>query len=329
MEGAGEIPREIPRPSRGWKLALRILVTVAFLGVLAARAQSAEDVVPANHAALTIVCLAGAVLMTLLGVVLSSWRWQRVLEVFGAHLPLRWLTKTYLASLFIGTVLPTTIGGDVLRVSRASTLVGSDKAFGSVAVERLTGFLVLPLTMLIGFAIQPSLIDEGQSWIALLVSGITLALLGFVLLAVGHPRIAGRFAERENWQRFIGEVHIGVDRLRRDPRQAFRLLMTALIYQLSVIAVFGLVFRALDLQIPVAAVIALVPAVLMIQVLPISIAGLGVREGALFLFFKTFDVSRSQALAAGLLWFGALVVVSMLGAPAFLIGHRHPARERV
>jgi uncharacterized protein (TIRG00374 family) len=333
MEGAGdipaEIPREIPRPARGWKLALRIGVTMTFLGVLAVRAQSAEDVVPENHAMLTLVLLVGAVLVTLFGVVLSAWRWQRVLEVFDAHLPLRWLTKTYLASLFIGTVMPTTIGGDVLRVSRAGTLIGGDKAFGSVALERLTGFLVLPLTVLIGFAIMPSLLDDGQSWLALLVAGITLALLGFVLLAVGHPRIAGRFADRENWQRFIGEVHIAVDRLRRDPGQAFRVLLTALIYQLSVIAVFGLVFRALDLGIPVAAVIALVPAVLMIQVLPISIAGLGVREGALFLFFKTFDVNRSQALAAGLLWFGALVVVSMLGAPAFLIGHRHPTRESV
>ncbi|HYL53612.1 MAG TPA: lysylphosphatidylglycerol synthase transmembrane domain-containing protein [Acidimicrobiia bacterium] len=325
MREAGDSPR---RGGGGWKIALRILVTAAFLGVLASRAKGAEDVLPDDHHLRTAILLASAVLVTLIGVVLSAWRWQRVLEVFDAHIALRTLTTIYLASLFIGTVLPTTIGGDVLRVSRASSLVGSRTAFGSVALERLTGFLVLPLIVICGFAIRPSLMDEPRSWLALLVGAITLALLGFVVLAVGHPRLAGRFAERENWTRFIGAVHVGVDRLRREPRKAVRVMGTALLYQLSVITVFGLVFRALDLDVPVAAVLAFVPAVLMIQVLPISISGLGVREGAIALFLHPFGVSNAQALASGLLWFGALVVVSMLGAPAFVLARRHHAEER-
>ncbi len=324
MTEAGENPR---RGGGGWKLALRILVTAAFLGVLATRAQGVEDVVPDGHHLRTGVLLVSAVLVTLLGVVLSAWRWQRVLEVFDAHIALRALTTIYLASLFIGTVLPTTIGGDVLRVSRASSITGSRTAFGSVALERLTGFLVLPLIVVCGFAIRPSLLDEPRSWLALLVAAITLALLGFVVLAVGHPRLAGRFADRENWTRFIGAVHLGVDRLRREPARVVRVMGTALLYQLSVITVFGLVFRALDLGVPLAAVLAFVPAVLMIQVLPISISGLGVREGALALFLHPFGVSEAQALAAGLLWFGALVVVSMLGAPAFALGSRKRVQE--
>jgi uncharacterized membrane protein YbhN (UPF0104 family) len=302
---------------------------VAFLAVLAVRARNVEDVVPDEHHMLTAVLLISAVLVTLIGVVLSAWRWQRVLEIFYAHVQLRTLTTIYLASLFIGTVLPTTIGGDVLRVSRASSLVGSRTAFGSVALERLTGFLVLPLIVLCGFAIRPSLLEERRSLLALLVAAITLALLGFVMLAVGHPRLAGRFAEREDWTSFIGAVHVGVDRLRREPAKAVRVLSTALLYQLSVITVFGLVFRALDLGVPTAALLAFIPAVLMLQVLPISISGLGVREGALALFLHPFGVSAAQALAAGLLWFGATIVVGLLGAPAFLIGNRKPARERL
>jgi uncharacterized membrane protein YbhN (UPF0104 family) len=86
---------------------------------------------------------------------------------------------------------------------------------------------------------------------------------------------------------------------------------------------FGLIFRALDLDVPVAAVIAFCPAVLMLQVLPISFSGLGVREGALVLFFHSFGVSNAQAVAAGLLWWGCMVAVSMLGAPAFALGNRH------
>ena len=87
---------------------------------------------------------------------------------------------------------------------------------------------------------------------------------------------------------------------------------------------FGLIFRALDLGVPTAAVLAFTPAVLMLQVLPISFSGLGVREGALVLFLHSFNVSNTQAGAAGLLWWGCMVAVSMLGAPAFAIGHRTP-----
>ncbi len=249
--------------------------------------------------------------------------------LFDAKVPLRTLTTHYLASLFIGTVLPTTIGGDVLRVSRASKTVDSPSvAFGSVALERLTGFIALPLLVFAGLAIRPSLLHVSGAWLAIVVALVTLTLLAFVVVAVGHPRLAGRFADREGWTRFIGAVHVGVDRLRREPTQTIPVLSTAIIYQLSVIGVFALVFRALDLDVPLAAVLAFTPAVLMVQVLPISISGLGIRESAVWLFFRPFGVSTGQAAAGGLLWFGALVVVSMLGAPAFLVGHRETARTR-
>ena len=165
-----------------------------------------------------------------------------MLHVFGADVPLVRLTLHYLASLFIGTVLPSTIGGDVLRVSRASDDVGSEVAFGSVVLERLTGFVALPLLVAIGFLCNPSLADHKHGWIALLVAGITLVVLVLILLAAGHPKVAGRYAESRSWTRFIGAVHAGVDQLRREPRKAVPVLLTAMVYQLSVIAVFALCF---------------------------------------------------------------------------------------
>ena len=62
----------------------------------------------------------------------------------------------------------------------------------------------------------------------------------------------------------------------------------------------------------------------MLQVLPISFNGLGVRESALVLFRHGFGVGSAAAGAAGLLWYGSLVLVSMLGAPLVAIGHRGP-----
>jgi glycosyltransferase 2 family protein len=310
------------RLSSGWKLAIRILVSLGLLAFLATHVPNVNRLIPSQHRALTFALLAAAVLMTFLGVLLSAWRWQRVLYVFDVHVPFRTLTTHYFAGLFVGNALPSTIGGDVLRVSRLSkTLDSSEIAFGSVVLERLTGFLALPILVFVGFALRPSMLDGEHAWIALLVAGITLGFLGVVLLAAGHPSAAGRFADNENWTRFIGAVHLGVDRLRRDPIQAVPVVATAMLYQLSVVTVFALVFRALDLPVPLAGVLAFAPAVMMLQVIPISLSGLGVREGALLLFLGAFGVTHGQAFAAGLLWYGALLLVSMIGAPALALGH--------
>jgi uncharacterized membrane protein YbhN (UPF0104 family) len=313
----------VPRPAPGWKFWARILVSVALLGVLVAKAPNPEHLLPNRHHLLTALLLTAALLSTLLGVVLSAWRWQKVLRVFGVSSSLRPLFGHYLAGLFVGNVLPSTIGGDVLRVSRASATVNSSTvAFGSVVLERLTGFVALPLLVFLGFAFRPSLIDVDRAWLALLIAGITLALLVVVLVLAGHARIAGRFAEHENWMKFIGAVHIGVDRLRRQPAQALPVLGTAIIYQLSVVLTVALIFRTLDMPVPLAAVLAYVPAVAMLQVLPLSFNGLGVREGALVLFLHPWGVGSAQAIAAGLLWFLATLIVSGLGAPAFAVGKR-------
>ena len=75
------------------------------------------------------------------GFVLSAWRWQRTFAVFDVHVPLRTLLGHYLAGQFVGNVLPSTIGGDVLRVSRAAKTTGTERhrvrVGGHRAPERL------------------------------------------------------------------------------------------------------------------------------------------------------------------------------------------------
>jgi glycosyltransferase 2 family protein len=331
-EGAPGAP--VPhRPGPRWKLALRIVVSAALLALLASKASGVDDAIPDQHHALTITLLAASVLTALVGVFLSAWRWQRVLLLFDVRVRIPSLFSHYVVGLLVGNVLPSTIGGDVVRVARASNTVGSTEvSFGSVVLERLTGFVALPLLVFAGFAIRPSLIDHVHSWIALLVALTTLVLLAIILFAAGHPRLAGRYAEKESWARFIGAVHLGVERLRREPRQIVPVLGTAIIFQISQVMMFGLILRALELPVPISAVIAFSPAVLMLQVLPITFSGLGVREGALVLFLHSFHVSNAQGGAAGLLWWGCMVAVSMLGAPAFALGNRPrstTAREHV
>ena len=70
---------------------------------------------------------------------------------------------------------------------------------------------------------------------------------------------------------------------------------------------------------------------LLLQVLPISLAGFAVREGALVLFLHSYldahGLPDSRAIAAGLLWYACMLIVSMLGAPAFAFGQRQPPSQ--
>lgn len=271
----------------------------------------------------TILLLGAAMAVTLLGIVLSAVRWQRVLDALELQAPIHVLVRHYLAALFVGNFLPSTIGGDVLRVSRLSAANGERPAtFASVVLERLTGWIVLPVITLAGLALNPGLLRLGAaSTVALLISLTTLALLGLLLAMVASPKVGGRLDGNDGWRRFAGAVHLGLDKFRRHPSAAVQVVVAGFVYQLAVVFAAFLAARALGLD-PVGwtAALAFIPAVAIVQVLPITIGGLGVREGAFVLFLRPLHVPASQAIALGLLVYGINLVVSLLGAPAFAAG---------
>jgi len=310
------------RLSGAAKLAFRIVISAALLALLVTKIP-ADDVQPKDTHTGTLLFLAFGLLFTLAGFVLSAWRWQRVLAVFDVRVPLRTLFSHYLAGQFVGNVLPSTIGGDVLRVSRAAKTTGtSDVAFASVVIERLSGFVALPLLSCIGFALEPSLLQIDRSWIAVMIAAATVAALVIILFVAGSPHLAGRFATHQNWTRFIGAVHIGVDRIRREPRRAVSVLVAAITYQASVLIAVYCAIHTLGVSLPNGAVLAFLPAVAAAQALPISLSGLGIREGLLVLLLHPLGVPTGQAIGIGLLWYGMTLVVSLLGAPAFAVGQR-------
>jgi uncharacterized protein (TIRG00374 family) len=327
-ETAGaRLPGRRLRLSSAAKLGVRIIVSAALLVILIAKIP-ADDIQPRNTHAGTLTFLAFGLAFTLAGFVLSAWRWQRVLTVFDTFVPLRTLLAYYLAGQFVGNVLPSTVGGDVLRVSRASKVTGTaDVAFASVVLERLSGMVALPLLTCLGFAIQPSLRDVPQAWVALAIAGGTVLALTIILVAAASPKLAGRFAKHENWMRFIGAVHVGVDRFRREPKRAAGVLFAAVVYQASVLVAVWCAIHALGVSVPNGAVLAFLPAVASAQVLPISLSGLGIREGLLVLLLHPLGVPTGKAIGVGLLWYGMTLIVSLLGAPVFAVGHRDDRSE--
>jgi uncharacterized protein (TIRG00374 family) len=320
------VTRTAPSRRAPW-LAIRVAGSAVLLAILVSKIHF-ENLLPKHPRISSVVFLVLGITAAGIGIVLSAWRWQRVLAAFDTHVPLRTLVSHYFAGQFVGNVLPTTIGGDVLRVSWGTKTTGSGQiSFASVVLERLTGFVALPLLAILGFVLRPSLLEEDHAWVALAISGITLGTLVVIVYVAAHPRLAGRFRDHENWMRFIGAVHVGVDRIRHRPRLLGGVLGAAIVYQVSTVAVVYLAVKTLDVDIPTAAVLGFAPAVAMAQVLPISVSGLGVREGMLALFLTPLGVSSGGAVAVGLLWYAMMLIVSLGGAPATAVGHRRPSRD--
>ena len=318
-----QTPTAPARRHSAWIRWGRLAVSIALLALLVTKVDPDELVPPNRSLAGSLFFLCTGLLFMAISFVVASWRWQRVLAVYDAHVPIRTLLKHYLAGQFVGNALPSTVGGDVLRISRCSKDTGSTEvAFASVVIERLTGFVALPLLIFVGFAARPDLLSLGRSWLAIAVAVATLVVLGMIVVLSASPRLAGRFVHRANWTRYIGILHVGIDRMRRDPRDASAALFAAVVYQLTVLAAVYCAVHTIGLTIPNGAVLAFIPAVAMVQVLPISVGGLGVREGMMVLLLHPLGVPTGQAVAVGLLWFAMTLIVSLAGAPAFAIGHK-------
>ena len=182
--------------------------------------------------------LAGAGLLLVVSYALSTLRWMQVTRALGLRARFESLLAHSLAGQFVSNALPTTIGGDVVRVARLSKNTGeSPGSFSSVVLDRLTGWIVLPLLTLLGLVLNPSLRELGtQTRVVVGVALATLGLLMLMLYAADHRLLGGRFRSREGWQRFASAIHLGLGSLRRRPFAVLSVSAVGFVYQFTVVA---------------------------------------------------------------------------------------------
>ncbi|MHB8465156.1 MAG: lysylphosphatidylglycerol synthase transmembrane domain-containing protein [Acidimicrobiales bacterium] len=332
MVGEEEVRQPAPWKAvlKRWFPWIRIGASVVMLAVLIEEFDI--DSLGIEWARSTVLLFLGGMCFTILGIVLSAVRWQRVLVAMDLRPRLWPLLHTYLASQFLSNFLPSSIGGDALRVTRLSATSEEDRAagdpeaptaFASVVLDRMSGWLILPLLCLAGLFINPTLLHLGRSsHAAVALSIVTLVALGAVVWAASSPRIGGRLAGHQNWLRFLGAVHLGLARILKKPTAALQVIGASVLYQLAIVTAGYLAARAIGIHLGPTAMLAFIPAVAIIQVLPISVGGLGLREGAFAVFLHPLGVATTQAIALGLCMYGMHLVASLLGAPSFAVGRR-------
>ncbi len=307
-------------------IALRVGISVALLALLVVLVPSfdADELWPEFNSA-TPFWLIGALTLTVGGMMLATARWYEVAHALGLKIKPRRMFSHYMAGMFISNFVPTTVGGDVIRITRLTNDTDDGPhSFASVLLERLSGWIVLPVFTLVGLALDPELRSLGApTRVAASTAGLTLLALALILVLVGNAWF-GRWVSKHNgWVRFVNGLHTGIDELRGKPRDTGRILVTAFAYQAVVLAAAGCAAKVVGINgLGPTELMAFIPAVLIIQVLPIGLGGLGLREGALVLFLHDLGVLDERAIAFGLLLYLLTMAGSLVGLPTLVFGGR-------
>ncbi|MDA8025291.1 MAG: lysylphosphatidylglycerol synthase transmembrane domain-containing protein [Actinomycetota bacterium] len=270
-----------------------------------------------------------AFLATLAGIALSAFRWSGALNALKVKNKFSDLFKLQLVGLFASNFLPSTVGGDIVRarwLGRRSDQVA--EGFASVIIERLTGWFVLPCLALIGIAVDPAMLHLGKvSGIIITIATATLtALLILITFTIFKKQVKpeGRF---KSLSAVISSLGNGIKQFREDPSSLVKLIAWAIAYQLSIVTAALFAASAIHISITWRELLVMVPTVAMLQVLPLTIGGIGIREGALVLMLQPLGIATTQAIEFGLVVYGINVLASLLGAPSFAFGA--PPRETV
>jgi uncharacterized protein (TIRG00374 family) len=291
---------------------LKIAISVALLWALFANVDAGEMLRQVARADLGLLLAALAALLAL--AVVQAYRWTVVLRAIGARLGLKQASLTVMIGLFFNQTLPSTIGGDAVRIWRAHKL-GLDlgRAVNGVMIDRLSALAALLLVAAIGLPKIHALIGDSVAfWVipAFIVAG----LAGFAALMT-FDRLPPAFMR---WRvvAAIGRLSADARRALVDRRYGPAVIGLSLFIQVAVSSSVWLIAAGLRLKVGWFDCLILVPPVMLISMVPISIAGWGVREGAMVSAFGLVGLGATDALALSIV-FG--LIVSLVGVPGGVI----------
>ena len=288
---------------------LRIAVSALLLGFFAWKTNWSE--VGDKFANLRVEMWFAAVGFLILAQIASARRWQR----FAEELRFQRTFQQYCSLYFIGTyfnlMLPTAVGGDVVRVLHLDGKSGRKwAALASVFLERLNGLLVLIAVACVGVLLAPA---DLPWWIPASVWGIAAgAVLGMASIPLTRNMRILPDQRREQMQ-------MAWDLL-RSPKTLAETTFMSILVQLAGVAIVACVGAGLGLDVPLAYYCVLGPLVSLLTLLPVSFNGMGLREGGTVVFLAPLGVDQSAALTLAFLWFAVNVAVSLLGGLVYLVG---------
>lgn len=270
--------------------------------------------------------LASGFLVSLFGLLSASKRWAILLGVQGVHYSHLSAFRNYLTSTFYGIAMPGAIGGDIARVLLCRKATGA--SFGllgtSVLVERGFGVIMVLNMLSIGLISTPGIKASFTFYSAICLSVVSTFVVFVLPWAMRNglfDRIAMSAPIRELFFHKAVQKLKGLSwpvRIRCNDLAA--VLLLTLVFQMTDVVTTFLVSRAFGLGIHLPVLLTTLPLVYLASVLPISPAGLGVKEATFAVVLGQFGVSSSDSALLALAIFLNRTAIGVIGAVDQLFG---------
>jgi uncharacterized protein (TIRG00374 family) len=292
--------------------ALKLIVTTALIGIIIWHVDLREFLDAVRRMDWRYVLASLLLLFT--GVVVSAFKWQRLLMVHRVRFTFARLLKWYLVGAFIGSFLPSTIGGDSYRIFKSMSNPRSKaSAVLAVFVERISGLIAL---VIIGYVAAISVYLRDKHTLA-----YGFAALGTVALACGVLTLAaamyGKLGRRLLAMKIVPDAvksfidHAG--EYKSQPNQiALTMLLSFLFHSIRIMSAW-IILMGFGVQMRIDQIALVGTITPMIAMIPVSLNGLGLQEGSMLFLLQQFGVSSAIALAVPLIIRVNMTSISLMG----------------
>ena len=246
------------------------------------------------------------ILLYALGQLISAMKWRILLNSGGVVRSIAEVVRAYFAGMFINSFGLGTVGGDLARALALKPRKGQRTAtLASVAADRVHGLTVLLSIGVLGACLSQTFL--GQEELQLLGSfAVVLAVCSWLF----GPKVLMSLSTGDG--RVPKTLRMIAGAFPSSPLLLVRVSLLATLVHVLQISMHILIANSLGISIPLMYFFAIVPLVNIVSCLPVSIQGIGVREGLYLLLLTPLGVENELAVALGVIWVLVLTSVSLL-----------------
>lgn len=319
LTSAMMLPHSVMSRKRNF-LLFRVAVTVVLLLALYRHASAQALIVDISK--LHFPYVAGCFGLLFVNTWLSALKWKMLLRIDGIDQPLRTLFANYLMGSFFNIFLPSNIGGDAYRIA---SLGGGcvSKSAASVLADRISGLVALTIVCVVFSIFQYELLAHH---LYIVFPGLLLAVLCVICWSVlgqrGARRIFSLFGANRfpRLMSFFDTLLKSFSIYRQRPVTLAMVMSISFVFQFVSILCIFLLSRAVDLKIDFLNFCVFVPIISVLEAIPISIYGLGIRDSGYVFFFEQIGLSDPQThgLEMSVIYVLTTVIYTMFGGILFI-----------
>lgn len=305
-------------------LLAKIVVSAGLLYLLLSRVDTVRFWAYAKKASLAWLII--ALVLYSVQLLVSAWRWGLLLGAQRVRIAWRKLVGSYMVAYFFNNFLPSNIGGDVIRVRDTAVQAGSKTLATTVILfDRTIGVTGLVLVAAIGATIgaRGAAAANAPVWPLLLwaLLAIAVAVATPVILlpdAIGRMLQPLRVFHAEWVGAHITRITDALGRFREKPASLLSCFTGAVVVQGVLVGFYVAIARSMHIPVPASQLAVLVPISFVVQMLPISLNGFGVREATFTFYFRRLGLSLESALVVSFMGAALMMLFSLSGAVAYI-----------